>query len=178
VRFLGRRPSPPAVATLTAGTVPSNDVSSSRYDLALIEARRGFDEQATQMTRVRTTMTGLLASGGVTFSVLVIATGQSTGANQHGLLIAAAVAFGILAICVVVGAWPRKVTPGVRPVDLIVWADEGDLPDTAARNLALHYEGAYEANKKQLDRLTHLHMVCLLMFALTIVILTTRLIGV
>lgn len=176
VCFLGRRATPSA--TPTAEIASSNNVCSSRYDLALTEARRGFDEQATQMTRVRTTMTGLLASGGVTFSVLVIATGQSNGANQHELLIAAAVAFGILAICVVVGGWPRKVTPGVRPHDLIAWADEGDPPDTAARSLAHYYEEAYKTNKKQLDRLTHLHMVCLSMFALTIVILTARLIGV
>lgn len=148
-----------------------------KYDLALLEARRSFDEQAAQVGRGRAAMSGLLASGGIAFSVLVVAPGQIVGPHEQSLLVAAAVAFALLAIGVVVGTVPIKVTPGVRATDLITWADEGDRPETSTRTLAYYYNEAYTANKKKIDRLAFIHMACLALFAATIVILTVRLMG-
>lgn len=148
-----------------------------KYDMALTEARRSFDEQATQLGRVRGAMTSLLASAGIAFSVLVIAPGHLASPYQGPLLVTAAITFALLAIGVVIGALPIKITPGVRPTDLITWADEGDSVESSTRGLAYHYNEAYTANKKKIDRLAYIHMVCLTLFALTIVILTVRLMG-
>lgn len=167
-------------AALAPGAVPAappNSQYDRKYDLALAEARRSFDEQATQLGRVRSAMTGLLASGGIAFSVLVIAPGQIAGPHARPLLLAAAVTFGLLAIGVVAGTAPVKITPGVRAIDLIRWADEGDTTETSTRNLAHHYDDAYAANKKKIDRLVYIHMACLALFGATILILTVRLMG-
>lgn len=174
---LPRRTKTSPVSPTTAPTpLPSNH-GDHRYDLALTEARRSFDEQATQPARVRTAVGNLLAAGGIAFSVLVIAPGQIVGSLERPLLIAAAATFGLLAICAIIASLPIKLTPGVRATDLITWADEGDTAETATRNLAYHYNGAYASNKQKIDRLAYIHMACLALFGATIVILTVRLIG-
>lgn len=161
----------------TQPDTPTVESGPGKYDLALLEARRGFDEQAAQAGRGRAAMSGLLASAGIAFSVLVVAPGQIVGPHERPLLVAAAIAFALLATGVVVGTLPIKVTPGVRATDLITWADEGDRPETSARTLAYYYNEAYTANRKKIDRLAFIHMGCLALFAVTIVILIIRLMG-
>jgi hypothetical protein len=165
------------VATTVVPAGHLSNHSDSKYDLALAEARRSFDEQATQLTRVRTALASLLAFGGIAFSVLVIAPGQIVGPHERLLLIAAAAAFGLLAIGAVVGSLPIKITPGVRATDLITWADDGDTREESSRNLAYYYNEAYAANKQKIDRFAYIHMVCLGLFGATILILTVRMMG-
>lgn len=174
---LFKRAKASTVEPATEQAAPPSNHRDGKYDLALSEARRSFDEQATQLARVRTAMASLLASGGIAFSVLVIAPGQIVGPHERPLLVAAAATFGLLAVGVVIGSLPIKITPGVRATDLITWADEGDTAETSTRNLAYHYNEAYAANKQKIDRLAYLHMVCLALFGATIVTLTVRLMG-
>lgn len=161
----------------TPPDTPTVEGGHGKYDLALQEARRSFDEQAAQVGRGRAAMSGLLASGGIAFSVLVVAPGQIVGPHERPLLVAAAIAFALLAIGVVLGTLPIRITPGVRATDLITWADEADPPETSTRTLAYYYNEAYTANKKKIDRLAFIHMACLALLAATIVILTVRLMG-
>ena len=148
-----------------------------RFDLALTEARRGFDEQASQFTKMRTTVGGLLGYGGVASSVLVVAPGAAPGPNARLLLYVAASTFSLLAIIAVYVLLPVKVIPGADVQKLVGWADAGDDPDAMSRDLALHYETAYQTNKKALDRRTAATTLALATFAATVIVLVIRLTG-
>jgi len=150
-----------------------------QYAIALVEARRTFDEQAGQFSRARSAMGSLLGYGGVCFSVLVVAPGQLAGPNQRALLITASFTFVALCLFVAAGLWPRKVEAGASPKKLIGWIDVDEAtPDEATRNLAEHLDNAYERNAEVLRVTTRLNMASIACFSLTIILLTLRLIGV
>lgn len=152
--------------------------NEGRFDLALIEARRGFDEQFAQLGKLRTNVGGFLGYGGVAFSALIIAPGQAKGPTAPILLGCAVGTFVLMALA---AAWvfsPATLIPGVNVPDVVTWADSGMPTATMTRDLALHYESAYQANKKQLVRRTHVSMAALGLFSITIILLGIRLTGV
>lgn len=150
-----------------------------RYSFALDEARRTFDDQASQFGKARSAMGALLGHGGVSFSVLVIAPGQLTSANQKALLVAAGISFVTLCLVAAIGMWPRNVVPGASPSKLVDWVDRDDASaGEIARNLALHLDHGYASNAAKLKVTTRCNMACVTFFSLTIILLMIRLVGV
>lgn len=171
VRWINR-----AAMSVSRDVAPASQ--DAGFELALVEARRGFDEQASQFTKVRATAGNLMGYGGVASSVLVVAPGPNPGPNAALLLSWAAGAFCLLAVATVYVLWPATVIPGVDVRELVTWADAGDEAGSISRDLALHYESAYQTNRKELRRRTTATMCALVLFSTTIVLLAIRLTGV
>ena len=158
--------------------VPIAAAPAGRYSAALVEARRGFDAQAEQLGKIRATAGGLLGYGGVAFSVLVVTPGTLIGPNEQTVLVVSVVLFGLLSLVAVWAMWPVKLIPGTNSTHVVGWADAGDDPDKVDRELALHYESAYEANSGKLASRNRALMSSLVLFTTTIILLVVRLLGV
>ncbi|HBX80739.1 MAG TPA: hypothetical protein DEG88_15315 [Propionibacteriaceae bacterium] len=148
------------------------------FDLALTEARRGFDDLASQFSKLRATAGSLLGFTGVAFSILVGAPGKPLGPWAELLLgLAAATSSGVVLAAALV-LKPVKIIPGPDVDQLVRWADQGDTRDAMARNLALTYERAYRDNRRKLVIVTRIHMGALAAFAITVLLLVLRMTGV
>lgn len=159
-------------------SAPAIPASRKSYAVALDEARRGFDSQAAQFGRVRASVGALLGYGGVAFSVLVVASGESASLLGRWLLIGAAGCFALLAMVAVWAMWPARVIPGPDPTQVVAWIDGGFEADQVDRDLALHYDNAYARNAKVLRSRNVGAIAALLLFAVMILLLVARLIGV
>lgn len=154
----------------------TDEGKEGRYDLALQEARRGFDEQAAHLSQMRGRVPALAGFGSVTFSVLVAV--GSAAESQIGtvLLSGATAAFVAMILCCIGVLWPRKVVPSALPHVLVEWAETPAVTaDEMTKQLASRIGTAYNTNKPQLEQVTRLFMVALGSFATAVLLLSLRL---
>lgn len=163
----------PEQASLPSSPDPTAD---GRYDIALEEGRRSLNDQLAQIGKIRSVAGSLLGFGGVAFSVLAV-TPNPHSEGQRWLLVTAVILFAALATVTVWNMWPVALIPGAKSSDIVGWIDQDGKSDDAARNLALHYDTAYQKNQDKLTRHNTATMWALGLFSATIVVLVIRLIG-
>jgi hypothetical protein len=102
-------------------------------DLALAEARRSLDDQATTLRDARTRVTQVVAVSGLASAVVA----ESAMSEQRGVPALATLALVALAVAAGAGyavLWPRDVlTPGADAADLLGPAAKPANPSTSAR---------------------------------------------
>ena len=138
-----------------------------RYELALDEARRALDKQASDLMSLRERSSGLVGIGGLAAAFL----GGLAIRNEEPLsawTVAGAASFATLLVIAVVALWPRQFVFTQHADQLVTWADEGDDPADMDRNLALHMTNHFDANATRLDRLTRLYTAGLVILVLEI----------
>lgn len=150
---------------------------TGKYVLALDEARRGLDRQATDLANLRTRTTSLLGIGGTLVSVLG-GLAIREGGDLRCTTYAAILSFVGLALLSVWVLAPRKVTFTHDPQAIV---DAIDVPDAdaddAVAHLATQMGTQYDENKKVLDRLAQLYTAAASIFVIEVVTLLLDLRG-
>ncbi|MFJ9390258.1 hypothetical protein ACIRON_15640 [Nocardioides sp. NPDC101246] len=141
---------------------------TGKYALALEEARRGLDRQATDFANLRTRTTSLLGIGGTLVSVLGGLAIRS-GGELRCTTYAAILSFVALALLSVWVLAPRKVTFTHDPKAIITAIDVPDAEeDDAVAHLAEQMGTQYDDNKKVLDRLAQLYTIAASVFVIEV----------
>jgi hypothetical protein len=159
-------------------TVPT-PAEKGRYLIAVDEARRGFDEQAEQLGRIRSMMGSLLGYSGVAVSVVGALYGGIAAPSDlsEAAVRVAVAAFIANAFVVAAALWTVKFVPGIKARELVSWADGGASADAIARDVALRTEEALERNRGYMKPLAVLQPCSVVLFGITVVALAVRLIG-
>lgn len=129
----------------------------SRYQLALEEARRGYDSQLAQLENLRSRGTWTVAVGALALSVIGV-DAKEADLWAYAWSIMAFLCFATVVFGTVVIAWPRKMWADQKPHLLVQWVELDDASaDDQVRDLALHLEQQSEANAKVIGRLQRWH---------------------
>ena len=141
------------------------------YTLALEEARRGFDQLATEVSDVRNRAASLLGMGGLAASLLAGFTlrNEETLTGWAWLAVAA---FVVLAVLCALVFWRRRFHVSQHASVLVQWAEHhGASQPDMERDLALWLGKKYDENRVSVDRLGRLLSVATVAFLIEIVAL-------
>lgn len=121
--------------------------AQGRFGLAVEEARRAFDQQAADMTRVRDRAISLLTIGGLA-ATFIGGLAATDNAPLTGWTWAAVAVFVVMTVACIWVIWPKDVKVAFFPHKLVEWAeDDAVTPDDMDRDLALRLEAFYDENK-------------------------------
>lgn len=155
------------------------------YTLALEEARRNFDSQAGQLADLRNRALALVGVGGLAASFIAGLSAaqpeaaQPGAAQPDGLSLWYIGALGAFLLIVAISMsiwWPRKLMTSQDPAILVEWAEMPAIDEQLMnRDMALHLDDQYEANKKIIDEMVNGFCVAIGLLFIEIVCLASGL---
>lgn len=151
-------------------------MDSRRYELALHEARRAVDRQASDVQSLRERTTSLVGIGALA-AAFIGGLAIRDDARLSVWTYLAAAAFGLLIAIAVYTQWPRRLTFTHYADQLVTWADEGDAVADMERDLALHMNRHHAANARRLDWLIRAYVAALVLLVFELVFLIVDLRG-
>jgi hypothetical protein len=145
------------------------------YTLALEQARRNFDSQAGQLADLRKRAVQLVGIGGLAATFI----GGLSASEPDGFSVWNGAALGafllVVAICLSIW-WPRKLVASQDPAILVEWAELPAMTQQLMnRDMALHVDDHYEANKEIIDEMVNGFCVAIGLLAIEILCLAVGL---
>lgn len=138
---------------------------SSRYDVALEEARRELARQAGDLASLRDRTITLLTIGG-TLATILGGLAIRDNAAMGPFTYAAVGLFCTLALAAVVVMTPRSMNFGQDPSKVIEAIEvDGSTADAVVRHLAEQMNRQYEENKPKVDSITYWYTGAVVLFA-------------
>lgn len=134
----------------------------TRADVALVEGRRGLDEQVQALESLRARMTGLLGIVGLVFGLRP---------PPHGIWFGIVLTPVVLLLATLIFVlWPASFPVSVSASKLLT--AEWDRPaEEFVRHLAVHLDDTASANEKALERRQCAYILGLFLTAATVVLL-------
>jgi hypothetical protein len=152
-------------------------VESSRYVLALEEARRALDHQAEDVHGMRGRSAALVTVGALSAAFLGGLSARDDAESLTAATVVGALSFvGLLAMTVTV-LWPRRFHFTQNAQVLVAWVEHGADLAKMHRDLALHMQRHYRTNDQRLLWFTRFYRIGLIFLVIEIVALLIDLRG-
>jgi len=141
------------------------------YALALEEARRGLDQQMTDLDGIRNRTGTVLGLAGLAASLIGGLTGQVAPEPSAWSWVAVSAFVGVAVLSVVI-LWPRKVRTTQDPKKLVTWAETDNVTaDAMHRDLSLYMGTQYDGNWRTLHAMMWAYCAALVLLVVEIIAL-------